>query len=200
MTIKPTFFEFREMAIQGNLIPVFQEFLADTETPVSAYLKIKDSSFAYLLESADGGKRWGRYSFIGYKPSLIVKSCHREMEIWENGKKEILRDVENPLIVLRELNEKFKPVSIRELPRFQGGLVGYFNYDLIRTWERLPGISPDDKNMPEAVFTASRRMIIFDHLTHKIMVVAFAHLNQEEGLKCLNSNKKYLLLGLCFWY
>jgi len=66
------------MARQGNLIPVYQEFLADTETPVSAYLKIRDKSFSYLLESADGGKKWGRYSFIGYKPYLTALSRHRE--------------------------------------------------------------------------------------------------------------------------
>ena len=65
---KPSFSEFKRMADKGNLIPVYREFLADTETPVSFYLKIKDKSFSYLLESADGGKRWGRYSFIGYKP------------------------------------------------------------------------------------------------------------------------------------
>jgi len=171
------------MATHGNLIPVFQEFLADTETPVSAYLKIRDSSFSYLLESADGGKRWGRYSFIGYKPSLIVILRHHEMEIWGEGKKETLRDVENPLHVLRELSAKFNPVTVRDLPPFQGGLVGYFNYDLIRTWERLPGISPENHNMPEAVFTAARRMIIFDHLTHMIRVVAFAHLNREEEIE-----------------
>ena len=69
------------MAKQGNLIPVYQELLADTETPVSAYLKIRDKSFSYLLESADGGKRWGRYSFIGYKPSLVAASRDQEMEI-----------------------------------------------------------------------------------------------------------------------
>lgn len=71
------------MARQGNLIPVYREFLADTETPVSAYLKIKDKSFSYLLESADGAKTWGRYSFIGYKPSLIVRLSGRRMQLLE---------------------------------------------------------------------------------------------------------------------
>ena len=79
MNIKPTFFEFKQMAKQGNLIPVHQEFLADIETPVSAYLKIRNKSFSYLLESADGGKRWGRYSFIGFNPLMIVVLRDREM-------------------------------------------------------------------------------------------------------------------------
>jgi len=136
------------MAEQGNLIPVYQEYLADTETPVSAYLKIRDPSFSYLLESADGGNRWGRYSFIGYKPYLIAISRDREMEIWEEGPgKTILKDVDNPLCVLRNLSTKFNPVKIKGLSPFQGGLVGYFNYDLVRKWEQRIEISPEDRDM-----------------------------------------------------
>lgn len=165
------------------MIPVYEEFLADTETPVSSYLKIRDPSFSYLLESADHGKTWGRYSFIGYKPYLIAVSRDREMEIWEEAKKVTLKDVKNPLHVLRKLGQQFKPVIVDYLSPFQGGLVGYFNYDLVRKWERLPGIFPEDRDLPEAIFTASRRMIIFDHLTHQIKVVAFAFLQREEDLK-----------------
>ncbi len=74
------------MAQLGNLIPVYREFLADTETPVSAYLKLKDSSYSYLLESAGGGKRWGRFSFIGHKPYIKVVSQDRYTKIWEEDK------------------------------------------------------------------------------------------------------------------
>ncbi|MBW1706445.1 MAG: chorismate-binding protein, partial [Deltaproteobacteria bacterium] len=183
MKTKPSFSEFRLMAKQGNLIPVYQEFLADTETPVSAYLKIRDKSFSYLLESADGGKKWGRYSFIGYKPYLIALSRDREMEILKGNEKKRLKDVGNPLQVLRDLIEDIKPVTIKEPAPFQGGLVGYINYDLVRKWEHLPGISPEDTVMPEALFTASKRLIIFDHLTHQIKVIAFAHLGENDDLK-----------------
>ena len=171
------------MAEQGNFIPVYQEFLADTETPVSTYLKIKDKSFSYLLESADGGKRWGRYSFIGFKPSLIALSHNGEMEIEEESGKETIKGVQNPLETLRALGRKFRPVTSKELPPFQGGLVGYLNYDLVRKWENLPGISHEDPNLPEALFSVSRRMILFDHLTHQIKVVAFAHLRENDDLK-----------------
>jgi anthranilate synthase component 1 len=181
---RPSFSEFKLMASQGNLIPVYEEFLADTETPVSAYLKIRDKSFSYLLESANGGKKWGRYSFIGYKPRLITISRDRGMEIRRNGnRREFLKDLSNPLLVLKELSARYKPVTVEDLSPFQGGLVGYFNYDLIRTWENLPGISPEDHDQPEAIFTASRRLVVFDHLTHSIKVVAFAHLTEEEDLK-----------------
>ncbi|MDY6973053.1 MAG: anthranilate synthase component I [Thermodesulfobacteriota bacterium] len=176
MEIRPSFSEFELMAEQGNLIPVYQEFLADVETPVSAYLKIRDKSFSYLLESADGGDRWGRYSFIGYKPYIVVLSRPGEIEIREGSEKRVLKDVKNPLSVLRDLCLRFKPLISKDLSRFQGGLVGYFNYDLIRMWESFPGISPEDPDLPECLFTASSRLIIFDHLSHKIKVVAFAHL------------------------
>jgi anthranilate synthase component 1 len=180
---KPSFSEFRVMAEQGNLIPVYREYLCDTETPVSAYLKIKDQSFSYLLESGDGKKRWGRDSYIRYKPFLIAISRDQEMEIVKENEKKILKDVRNPLNVLKDLIEKFKPVTLKDLPQFQGGLVGYFNYDLVRKWEYLPGISPEDEKFPESVFMVSSRLIIFDHLTHKIKVVSFAHLRKNDKLK-----------------
>ena len=183
METKPSFSEFRLMARQGNLIPVYQEFLADTETPVSTYLKIRDKSFSYLLESADGGKKWGRYSFIGYKPYLIALSRNGKMEISQGKEKWTLKDVENPLQVLRDTIKDIKPVTIKELSTFQGGLVGYINYDLIRKWEYLPGVSPEDTVMPESLFTASKRLIIFDHLTHQIKVIAFAYLRENDDLK-----------------
>ncbi len=183
METKPSFSEFKQMTKTGNLIPVYQEFLGDTETPVSAYLKIRDKSFSYLLESAARGERWGRYSFIGYKPYMTVIARERELEIRGENRKEILKDVRNPLHALKDLSRKFKQVVVNDLPPFQGGLVGYFNYDLVRKWECLPGISPEDTEMPEALFTISRRLIIFDHLTHQIKVVAFTHLRGNEDLK-----------------
>jgi anthranilate synthase component 1 len=180
--MNPSLSEFKRLAEQGNLIPCYQEFLADTETPVSAYLKIKDKSYSYLLESAEGGRRWGRYSFIGYKPFLRAASTGEKMVITEGSTKKVVEDGGNPLHVLRGLIKRFKPVPMEGLSPFQGGLVGYVNYDLIRKWESLPGISPDLMGMPESLFTLPRRLIIFDHLTHRIQVVAFAHMQEGEDL------------------
>jgi anthranilate synthase component 1 len=165
--------------VRGNVIPVYREFLGDMETPVSAYLKVSDKSFSYLLESADGGERWGRYSFIGYKPSLVAQYRRGCLELQDGGGGRARIDVENPLSALREVCRKFQPVSLEDLPRFQGGLVGFVNYDLARTWERLPSIVPEGGDLAECLFSAADRLIIFDHLTHQIKVVAFAHL--EEG-------------------
>ncbi|MCP4683377.1 MAG: anthranilate synthase component I, partial [Desulfobacterales bacterium] len=186
----PSFSEFKQMAKQGNLIPIHEEFLADTETPVSAYLKIKDKFFSYLLERADGGERWGRYSFIGYKPYIIVSARGREMEIQEGDQKKILENIHNPLDVLRDLSLKFKQVTSDDLSPFQGGLVGYFNFDLIRKWESLPGLSPDDKDTPECIFIATKRLIMFDHLKHRMTVVAFAHLQGGDDLEEIYSQAR----------
>ena len=183
MKIRPSLSEFKQMAQIGNLVPVYREFLADTETPVSTYLKLRDDSYSYLLESADGGKRWGRYSFIGYKPYLNVVSQDTGVQIWKEGEPKIIKMTGDPLGILKELSAKFRPVSLKDLPPFQGGLVGYINYDLVRKWEHLPGIAPIDRELPEAVFTACRCLVIFDHFTHMVKVLAFAFLESEADLE-----------------
>lgn len=171
------------MSRRGNLIPVYQEFLADTETPVSAYLKLREDSYSYLLESADSGNRWGRYSFIGIRPFLKVLSRDNEIEISRFDSNEVIKDIENPLLVLRDLLRRYNPVKAEGLPSFQGGLVGYVNYDLIRKWERLPDISPLDRDIPESIFMACRIIVVFDHLSHEIKVVGFALMEEGDDLK-----------------
>jgi anthranilate synthase component 1 len=183
LEITPSLSEFEEMAQRGNLIPVFQEFLADTDTPVSAYLKIREGgeSFSYLLESADGGKHWGRYSFIGYDPLMTAVYRKGAVEVFHRGEVKVYDKVKNPLLVIRHLCKTFKAVTHEDLPPFQGGFVGYFNYDLIRTWEHLPRIIHEETDQGEAVFTVARRLIIFDHFTHTIKIVAFAFLDGIDG-------------------
>ncbi len=172
------------MAEKGNVIPLYQEIMADTETPVSVYLRVKNTPYSYLLESADRGERWGRYSIIGYEPYLTVLSyCHETEVVDRSGNKQVIRNPSNPLLVLRGLCRRFRPVEAGLMPPFQGGFVGYCNYDLIRKWERLPGGAHEDEGLPEAVFTISGRLIIFDHLTHKVKVVALTHIEDETNLK-----------------
>lgn len=178
----PSYEQFRSMAKQGNVIPVFREFLGDIETPVSAYFKISEKKYSYLLESAELGEE-GRYSFIGYKPYLIIKAYENEVHIERDGKREIETGIKNPFDVLRFLMRKFNLVSIPELSPFQGGFVGYVNYDLIRKWERLPMLSAASPYLPEFLFVISRRLIVFDHLTHTIKVVSFAYVNDTTSLE-----------------
>ena len=190
MKNETSFAEFQDTAGEGNLIPVSSEFLADTETPVSIYLKVRNRSYSYLLESADGGKIWGRYSFIGYMPSMTVIAREREVEIREGEEKRIIKDVSNPLEVLRELSRRFKPALSPHLPPFQGGFVGYVNYDLVGKWESLPVIAPENPGDPVCIFTFCRRLIIFDHLTHHITVVAYAFLDEVDHLETAYGNAR----------
>ena len=183
MQVRPSFSEFRRLAARGNLIPVYRELLGDLETPVSAYLKVRDASFSYLLESADGGERWGRYSFIGYRPHLVVRYRDGRLEIGDGRRWETRREVMNPVPALREVSRQYMPVSLEELPRFQGGMVGYVNYDLARTWERLPGLAPEEGELPECLFVSCERLIIFDHLTHQIKAVAFARVDEGSDIR-----------------
>jgi len=175
LEIKPTLSEFKEMAGHGNWIPVYAEYLADLETPVSAFLKVRDDSFSYLLESATHGKAWGRYSFIGYKPGLIVSIRDNDVKIRNGTEETRISGSQNPLEILKQVSRRFKAVPSKALPAFQGGLVGYINYDLVRRWEHLPELSPEAPASPECLFMLAKRLIIFDHLTHKIKIVAFVH-------------------------
>jgi anthranilate synthase component 1 len=183
--IQPSFSQFERMSSLGNFIPVFREFLSDLETPVSAYLKIKNKAFSYLLESADGGKHWGRYSFIGYRPLLVASYQNRAIKLRIGEADTTLTPEGDPLAMVRRIIRRFKAVPVSGLPAFQGGLVGYLNYDLVRTWERLPLEHPQDPEMPEAVFMVPERLIIFDHLTHHIMVAAFAHIEPDKKIKTI---------------
>ncbi len=180
--IFPSFSLFESLAKKGNIIPVYREFLGDIETPVSAYFKIKDKKYSYLLESAEFGEE-GRFSFIGYKPYLIIKAYEQDVYIEKGGENKIVKDIKNPFEILRSFMKEFSLVSIPELSPFQGGFVGYVNYDLIRKWEKLPMLSAASPYLPEFLFVVSKRLIVFDHLTHTIKVISFAYINDSRTLK-----------------
>ena len=184
MRISPSLDEFRALASQGNLISLYCELLADTETPVSAYLKLRRNvnSFSFLLESAEFGKSWGRYSLIGWDPFLLVLIYSERTEVFNGPCKADLRG-QDPIGVLRQLSRRIDPVGVGvELP-FQGGLVGYFSYDFVRRIERLPGVYPYDEGFPEGVFMAPGRVVVFDHLTHKITVMHQIYLREGQDLE-----------------
>jgi anthranilate synthase component 1 len=132
---------FRELSRQGNLIPVYREIMADMDTPVTAFKKLDDGRFAYLLESIEGGEKWGRYSFLGSNPSLIVRSRANTVEIIENDATTTLES-DDPLGCIRDQLRRFTPVDVEGLPRFFGGAVGYLGYDMVRHFERLPTEKP----------------------------------------------------------
>jgi len=176
----PSFKEFKEKAKEGNLIPVCREILADMETPVSAFRKIDEGEYSFLLESVEGGEKWGRYSFLGANPSVIFRSKGTSAEIIKNGRAEIIKGISDPLECLKKLIQKYTPVEFEGLPRFYGGAVGYLSYDAVRFFESLPGTSRDELNLYDSFFLITDTLLIFDNVKHRIKIVSNAHL--EEGL------------------
>lgn len=171
--------EFIRLAKRGNLIPVYTEILADLETPASAFMKIDRGEYSYLLESVEGGEKIARYSFLGSNPSLVFKSKGPRIQIIRNGKSFSFVTKKDPLFEIKKLMDGFKFVSIKGLPRFCGGLVGYIGYDMVRFFEELPDENIDDLKLPDAVFVLTDTLLIFDHLKHKIMVVSNAHIGDK---------------------
>jgi anthranilate synthase component 1 len=163
--------QFLSLAQQGNIIPVFREVTADTDTPISLFKKVAQGPESFLLESVEGGERWGRYSFIGHRPRLLVRARGDNIELTRNGK-QCGKFKASPLDYLKNLMQTFQAVSVDGLPRFFGGLVGYLSYDVVRFIEHLPTSKPDDVGMPDAAFMMPEQVMIYDNLTQTIKVVA----------------------------
>ena len=172
--------EFRALAAEGNLIPLYREILADYETPVSAFAKIDHGPTAYLLESVAGGENWARYSFLGSGSSAVIREEKGDLVLIRGKKNLRIQSRGNPLERLRELMEEYRPVTVRGLPRFVGGAVGYFSYDMVRTFEDLPALRKDSLGMPDFAFLLTDTLLIFDNVSQKIKVVANAYLESTK--------------------
>ena len=175
--IHPTLEEFKQKAKQGNLIPVYRKILADMETPVSAFLKIDDGKYSFLLESVEGGEKWARYSFLGSRPEVVVRSFGRTVEVIRHGKKETRAFEHDPLEAVRDILAEYRPVPDPALPRFYGGGVGFMGYDVVRFFERLPDRKKPGLDTPDILFMITDTLVIFDTVTHRIKVVSNAHVN-----------------------
>ena len=171
----PSLNEFKKLAEEGNLIPVYREILADMDTPVSAFKKIEGTGYSFLFESVVGGEKWGRYSFLGARPSLIFKSKGRKIELIENGEHKVFEAKKDPLGSLKDLMSKYRPVKLPELPRFFGGAVGFLGYDMVRFFEDLPVNTIDDLDLPDSLFMVTDTIVIFDNISQKIKVVSNAY-------------------------
>jgi anthranilate synthase component 1 len=162
------------LTTEGNLIPVYREILADVETPVSALMKINERPNVFLLESVEGGEKWGRYTFLGADAHITFKIRGENCIVKENGGVSVRKHGGDPLKLLRELMGRYKPVSVKGLPRFCGGAVGFFAYDMVRYIEMLPEQTVDDLHADTAVFLVTDTLIIFDNVRHTIKVLACA--------------------------
>ena len=183
---KPTLDEFRSLATgPANLIPVYREFAADLETPVSVYLKLmSEMGPSFLLESVEGGEQVGRYSFVGVNPRgmIALKGQSVTHRTTAGSETRDLGEDEDLLDVLKEELEQFVPVDLPGLPRFNGGAVGYLGYDVVRFFEQLPDTASSMLDIPDAVFLLADTLVVFDHARHRLIILANAHVGQDvEG-------------------
>jgi anthranilate synthase component 1 len=180
--VYPDFAAFENLARQGNLIPVYREILGDMETPVAAYKKLRHHGWSFLLESVEGGEKWGRFSFLGLNPSLLVEIKDGRVSLERRGQRQDLSPELDPYEHLRRLLAGFQTAPAPGLPRFWGGLVGFLGYDMVRFIERLPQLTPATA-MPDARLMLADNLLIFDNLRQTIKILALVHLDPESSLK-----------------
>lgn len=170
---------FKSLLSKGNLIPVYREILADTDTPVSAALKLGGTP-SFLLESVVGGEKWARYSFFGSRPSKVIRSWGKRIEIKDDKGRDQIFEVDDPLKVIKKEIKTYRPVDIKGLPRFYGGLVGYIGYDMVRFFERVPDQEKAGIDFPDMFFMVADTMLIFDGLRQTIKIVSNVCLDGKD--------------------
>ncbi len=176
--------QFKQYAKQGyNRIPIVREVLADLDTPLSAYLKLADGPYSYLFESVHGGEQWGRYSIIGLPCKTLIKIYANEIRIEVSGAVVETLEHDNPLIWIDEFKQRFKVPDIEDLPRFNGGLVGYFGYETIAYIEpRLKSTGKDDPiGTPDILLMVSEDILVFDNLSGKMLILTHADPAQKDA-------------------
>ena len=169
--IQPSLQEMNRIAEQGTVIPVCKDILADLLTPAAAFLRIAhDRRRAFLLESVEGGERLARYSFIGWDPFLMVRG--KGNAVWMESQGKTVREETRGFEKLRQISRDFKAVPMPDLPPFVGGGVGFFAYDVIRQFERLPDLAEDDLGIDDYQVMYFSNVLAFDHLRHRIHIIA----------------------------
>ncbi|NET71597.1 MAG: anthranilate synthase component I, partial [Sphaerospermopsis sp. SIO1G2] len=182
--IFPDFQQFTELAKQGNFVPVYQEWVADLDTPVSAWYKVcAESSYSFLLESVEGGEKVGRYSLLGCDPLWILEARGNEtIQKHRDGSQQVFTG--NPFNVLADCLAPYQPVQLPQLPSGIGGLFGFWGYELINWIESRVSIHPqDDRNIPDGLWMQVDHLLIFDQVKRKIWALAYADLRNSENLQ-----------------
>lgn len=185
--------QFSAHAGEGNLIPLYWEILADTMTPVSAFIKLGGPERrSFLLESVEGGEKWGRYTFIGVDPSIIYRYEGDTVTMVEDGAERTFKAEGDPLDELKKIMALYTPVDTPGLPRFFGGAVGFLTYDSIRFFEKMPQTVTDELKTPDALFYVTDSIVIFDNVSNTIKVAVNAHIgdNDDPGSAYDNACKK----------
>jgi anthranilate synthase component 1 len=182
----PTLDEFLTFATQGNLIPVTRRILADLETPLSAYRKIRGQGESFLFESVEGGEHLGRYSFVGCNPRAVIRQDGQQVQMIENGRVTetlvIGRDAKDGLEVIERVMKKYRAVAVPGLPRFTGGAVGFIGYEFIHDVEPVvPRPAHDELKTPVMYFLVADQLLIFDRVAQTITILVNAILDDAES-------------------
>jgi anthranilate synthase component 1 len=198
MEIHPTRDEFVALARTGNMIPVYADLIADFETPVSAYAKLRAHGPAYLLESVEGGERLSRYSFIGCRPRKTFACGPETTEIREGGKPARTVPTPNdPLKLIEEELGQFKPVKLPGLPRFTGGAVGFLSYEYVTRIEpTVPAAARDELKIPLIYFMLSDSLLIFDRAKQTLRLCVNAHIPETGSAAAAHADAEAELLKL----
>jgi anthranilate synthase component 1 len=177
--------QFQHYARQGyNRIPVARQILADLDTPLSAYLKLADAPYSYLFESVHGGEKWGRYSIIGLPCRSLVKVRGETVALVRDGEIQETIQTENPLRWLENFSSGFKSPESKTLPRFTGGLVGYFGYETMGYIEpRLKSDKADPIGAPDILLMVSEELLVFDNLSGKLILITHADPAETDALE-----------------
>ena len=180
--VEPSLSAFSAFAKKGNVVPVFTQLAADFETPLSAYLKLRDTKNSFLLESAEATDKGGRWSIVGSGPKRIFSAMGKEITITEGNKIRTLTAPDDVLAALEREMAPFKPVANPALPPFSGGMVGYLSYDAVRQFEPTLGDSPPDTlGIPDALFMLADTLIVFDHRLRRVQIIANAFLEEHAS-------------------
>jgi anthranilate synthase component 1 len=184
--VRPSLEEAHELARNANAIPVRMTFVDDCETPVSAFLKLRDGGPCFLLESAEQG-RLGRYSFLGFRPRAMLRYAGGELREWRGemspeAKPYEVRAVADPYGEVSRYLERYRLPEIDDLPPFAGGAVGFFGYDLVRTVEPLGEPNPDPIGLPDLALMVSDVLVAFDHMRHELTLMAYAFTDEDTDL------------------
>jgi anthranilate synthase component 1 len=187
--ITPDRDQFKKYAEQGNLIPVIQEVLADTETPVSAYWKIAYDNdgnprpHSFLLESVEGGENIGRYSFLGADPMALFVHENGKGVMTDSSGKSVSIEGKDIFEEIHNLLKRYRPVDIPGMPPFTGGAVGYASYDVVSEFEKsVPVPAGDPVNVPDAFFMITEYVLVFDRVKHTIKIIVQAHIDDDADI------------------
>ncbi|HSY78594.1 MAG TPA: chorismate-binding protein, partial [Verrucomicrobiae bacterium] len=182
--LQPTENEFEQLAAKGfNLIPVFEEVAADLETPVSAFLKIARGDYAFLLESVRGGEKWGRYTFLGSDPFMVMRARKNRLDIIRPGIGIELRSVANSFEELRAEVKRYRAPELPNLPRFFGGAVGFLAYDIVRCFEKIPESAADDLGTPDFNLMFTDTVLCFDNVRQTLKIIANVPIEEFASIK-----------------